>query len=243
MVWISHGSADGILAKNTLISWKSFSDQIRLTPGRDFVLACYSSCLEHYVSPEAMIGVGGPIDAILGGLVASYLLMPREQVLAKAWERLSDGVRGIGSPEQLLVTYVYGHLSTTETIDAVADLAALIADAALGEAAGEYLHPDMGAAASRLWEVTVAIILSLVNVMKDFIPWGAFVDGQAGNINSIIQDTISHLQWYEWLTLVGLSIVGAVADAFGVGEVGDILLVIDVTLFLANLWVDFNDLD
>ncbi|MDH4214518.1 MAG: hypothetical protein OEV85_11400 [Candidatus Thorarchaeota archaeon] len=90
VAWVSHGSEDGILAENNLISWRDFSRQIKLTPCRDIVLACYSNCLEDYVSPESIIGVDGSIDAVLGGLIASYILQPQDAIIHQVEKHVND---------------------------------------------------------------------------------------------------------------------------------------------------------
>jgi hypothetical protein len=105
VVWVSHGFEDGILAKNDLISWESFSNQIRLTLGRDIVLACHSACLENYVSSESMIGIDGSIDAILGGFVASYLLQPQDTTIRHAVGHLDDLLDGRASASLLGLSF------------------------------------------------------------------------------------------------------------------------------------------
>lgn len=90
VVWASHGSEEGILAQHDIIPWQMFSNQIQLTPGRDIVLACHSASLENFVSPGSMVGVDGSIDAILGGLLASYLLQPQDVIMHRVVDHVGD---------------------------------------------------------------------------------------------------------------------------------------------------------
>ncbi|RLI47688.1 MAG: hypothetical protein DRO73_11325 [Candidatus Thorarchaeota archaeon] len=74
VVWVSHGSEDGILAGSQVLSWQAFSSRIEMTPGKDIVLACNSAEINQYVSKGSVLSFGGAIDAILGGLIASFVL-------------------------------------------------------------------------------------------------------------------------------------------------------------------------
>ena len=90
VVWTSHGSEEGILAEHDIVPWQIFSKQIQLTPGRDIVLACHSACLENFISPGSMVGVDGSIDAVLGGLFASYLLQPQDVIIHRVVDHVGD---------------------------------------------------------------------------------------------------------------------------------------------------------
>ncbi|MHA1781077.1 MAG: hypothetical protein ACTSYL_09490 [Candidatus Thorarchaeota archaeon] len=74
VVWVSHGSDDGIVAGAQMLSWRAFSSRTQMTPGKDIVLACDSGEINQYVPTGAVLGFGGSIDAILGGLIASFIL-------------------------------------------------------------------------------------------------------------------------------------------------------------------------
>jgi hypothetical protein len=41
VIWVSHGSEDGILGCKEIISWQTFSRMTMMTPGKDIILACY----------------------------------------------------------------------------------------------------------------------------------------------------------------------------------------------------------
>ncbi|MCF2138293.1 MAG: hypothetical protein K9W43_13760 [Candidatus Thorarchaeota archaeon] len=73
VVWVSHGSKDGILAGSQVLSWRAFSDMIEMTPGNDIVLACDSNEITQYVVRSSVFSFG-MIDAILGGLITSLVL-------------------------------------------------------------------------------------------------------------------------------------------------------------------------
>ncbi|MCF2137065.1 MAG: hypothetical protein K9W43_07435 [Candidatus Thorarchaeota archaeon] len=74
VVWVSHGSDDGIVAGAQVLSWRAFSSRTQMTPGKDIVLACDSGEINQYVPTGAVLSFGGMIDAILGGLIASFIL-------------------------------------------------------------------------------------------------------------------------------------------------------------------------
>jgi len=57
-----------------VLSWQAFSSRIEMTPGKDIVLACNSAEINQYVSKGSVLSFGGAIDAILGGLIASFVL-------------------------------------------------------------------------------------------------------------------------------------------------------------------------
>ncbi|MHA1928857.1 MAG: hypothetical protein ACTSV2_09825 [Candidatus Thorarchaeota archaeon] len=74
VVWVSHGSDQGILVDDAVMSWESFSRNIKMTPSQDAVLACDSSNLDSYVLPSEAFLFDGPIDATIGALITSFIL-------------------------------------------------------------------------------------------------------------------------------------------------------------------------
>jgi hypothetical protein len=74
VVWVSHGSDQGILVDNNVMSWERFSQDIRMTPSKDVVLACDSSKLESYLSPSEAFLFEAAVEATLGALVVSFIL-------------------------------------------------------------------------------------------------------------------------------------------------------------------------
>ncbi|MFW9832790.1 MAG: hypothetical protein ACFFEK_02250 [Candidatus Thorarchaeota archaeon] len=74
VIWVSHGSDQGILVGNSVMSWQRFSYDIKMTPSRDVVLACDSSELSSYLSPGEAFLFDGAIEATLGALIASFIL-------------------------------------------------------------------------------------------------------------------------------------------------------------------------
>jgi hypothetical protein len=94
VVWISHGSEDGIALQGKTLSWENFISNIHLTNGKDIVLACESDQIYSYVTYEDAIAFGGAVDAIIGGFFAAWLLTGVIDALTSAFERvtaLNDG--------------------------------------------------------------------------------------------------------------------------------------------------------
>ncbi|MDF1538718.1 MAG: hypothetical protein P1Q69_07430 [Candidatus Thorarchaeota archaeon] len=94
VTWVSHGSEEGILVEKETISWRKFSSMTMLTLGRDIILACESANICSFATPGSVIGFNGAVDAMLGGLVVSYLLEREQVVLEKAYERVFDIISG-----------------------------------------------------------------------------------------------------------------------------------------------------
>ncbi|MCF2136015.1 MAG: hypothetical protein K9W43_02145 [Candidatus Thorarchaeota archaeon] len=101
VVWVSHGSEDGILAGSQMLSWQAFSSRTRMTPGKDIVLACDSAKINQYVSISQAVGVNGAIDASLGGMFAVLLLKPTQAILHDMANRFSDIIAGFVLPQFL----------------------------------------------------------------------------------------------------------------------------------------------
>ncbi|MCF2136641.1 MAG: hypothetical protein K9W43_05295 [Candidatus Thorarchaeota archaeon] len=78
VVWVSHGSKQGILAGSQVLSWQAFSNRIQMTPGKDIVLACDSSEVNKYVSSASVVGFNGVIDARLAGFLGSFLILSQD---------------------------------------------------------------------------------------------------------------------------------------------------------------------
>ncbi len=95
VVWVSHGSKEGILASRHVLSWKEFSSRLDMTPGKDIVLACNSANVYQFIPSRAeVVGIDGLVDAGLGGLVAAYLLSPTKDVLSQVMMRIDDILSG-----------------------------------------------------------------------------------------------------------------------------------------------------
>ncbi|MHA1245837.1 MAG: hypothetical protein ACTSPE_00645 [Candidatus Thorarchaeota archaeon] len=97
VVWVSHGSEEGILAGSQVLSWRTFSSRTEMTPGRDIVLACESNRVSRYIAKSSVMGFAGGVDAILGGLLSSYILSATrgtvatlDNVVSKYASRLAD---------------------------------------------------------------------------------------------------------------------------------------------------------
>lgn len=98
VVWVSHGSDNGINTNDETIPWEEFSHNIHITPNRDIVIACHSANINNFVSTADVIGIDGLVDAQLGGLVAAYLLAPSFELLDKAMTHVADLVSGDVEP-------------------------------------------------------------------------------------------------------------------------------------------------
>ncbi|MGQ4871069.1 MAG: hypothetical protein ACP6IT_04455 [Candidatus Thorarchaeota archaeon] len=105
VVWVSHGSEDGILAGSQLLSWRVFSSITRLTLGRDIVLACYSEYLTRSVESTriGVLSIGGIVDAVMGGLVASSILTGNLNHIGLLVDRYRSILSGGVQPEILSI--------------------------------------------------------------------------------------------------------------------------------------------
>ncbi len=113
VVWVSHGSDQGILVGNSVMSWQRFSQDIKMTPARDVVLACDSSELSSYLSPDEAFLFDGAIEATLGALIASFILNGAiaMQTLLTALTSLALGVIQIHFLELTFMEYVWATFS------------------------------------------------------------------------------------------------------------------------------------
>ncbi|MCF2138415.1 MAG: hypothetical protein K9W43_14380 [Candidatus Thorarchaeota archaeon] len=118
VVWVSHGSKQGILAGSQVLSWRTFSGRTQMTPGKDIVLACDSTALYRYVSTGSVFGFTGAVDAILGGLLVSFLLEPQKSILYRFSELNFDMVtnRRINSRFLGPTDYILDYLSEREAM-------------------------------------------------------------------------------------------------------------------------------
>jgi hypothetical protein len=101
VIWISHGSEDGIISHGALIDWAEFANSINSLPGKDIVLACHSEIIYERAPTAKPIAIGGNIDAILGGLIVSWLIRPNPDILGQAVNRAYDLSTGIEEPRTL----------------------------------------------------------------------------------------------------------------------------------------------
>ncbi|MHA1772218.1 MAG: hypothetical protein ACTSYL_01030 [Candidatus Thorarchaeota archaeon] len=76
VVWVSHGSEDGILAGTDIIPWRSFGRVLDVHPGLDLVLACDSEAVRAYTrSSSKVLTFNTVVDAVIGGILASYFYL------------------------------------------------------------------------------------------------------------------------------------------------------------------------
>ncbi|MHA1853368.1 MAG: hypothetical protein ACTSUF_07635 [Candidatus Heimdallarchaeaceae archaeon] len=82
VIWISHGSKDGVLINGNLKSWSVLAHSIQKTPNKDIVLACHSGYLitETDLSDSDVLTFNYQIDATIGALAVSYILTQKQSL-------------------------------------------------------------------------------------------------------------------------------------------------------------------
>jgi hypothetical protein len=86
VVWIGHGSQQGISTVQGILTWQEFAVQVKTAPSRDFILACDSNAILSYLpASNILMSFSGPTDARLGALMISYLLTGKTAVLEKGF--------------------------------------------------------------------------------------------------------------------------------------------------------------
>jgi len=98
VVWVSHGSDDGIIAKDETIPWEEFTHNVDITPRKDIIIACHSANINNFVSTTDAVGIDGLIDAELGGLIAACLLTSSFDIFGKAVTRMNELMSGDVEP-------------------------------------------------------------------------------------------------------------------------------------------------
>ncbi|MHA1772072.1 MAG: hypothetical protein ACTSYL_04465 [Candidatus Thorarchaeota archaeon] len=101
VVWVSHGSEQGILAGPHVLSWRAFSSRIQMTPGKDIVLACDSAKISKYVSFPQVLSFKGIVDAQLGALIISYILSQNSDIIPRINHYIQNMIAGKEQPTLL----------------------------------------------------------------------------------------------------------------------------------------------
>jgi len=110
VIWISHGSDQGIEVQEQVESWSFAKDLVERTMNKDIVLTCDSSKLLQYgVSSSEVITFSGEIDAELSALVFSYVLNNKESTVQQINSRVTELITNPNSMKPL-------YLSQTELI-------------------------------------------------------------------------------------------------------------------------------
>ncbi len=244
VVWVSHGSDKGILAQSHVLSWKTFSSRIEMTPGKDIVLACDSAAIYRYVDDRSAIGFTGAIDATLGGLVTTYLLAPSENVLTMMYEQMVVLLGGEATPSRLL-GYVIGHLGSNELFWACVGVAFLVVSLLAGY--------GMGWALEKATVRAIGLMLSLgyltifTNIVVMCIGWLsgevsllAFIASLIPIVLILIYYIIISVALYE---LWKVGVLGSSASAPWVTMISNIALVLTVVVLLLGILSDFTDSD
>jgi hypothetical protein len=90
VVWISHGSEEGIESASSVYSWEKMGALVKKLPGKDLILACESERLYEHHSSHDLLALGGRIDAELGGLVSAWILTGEWKTLGKVMSRATE---------------------------------------------------------------------------------------------------------------------------------------------------------
>ena len=109
IAWVSHGSDEGIMTSDGLLSWDDFSYNIARTPSRDIILACKSDNIYNYVNTISAVGINGIIDATLGGLLVSYLFEPQNNILEATIFHILEIISGAVEIVPLAYQLLNGH--------------------------------------------------------------------------------------------------------------------------------------
>jgi hypothetical protein len=83
MIWIGHGEKEGIAISDVLTTWSDFSKNLHQSRSLDIILSCYSTEIIHQSSltTNDVVTFNGEIDAVLGSLVASYVITKSQETL------------------------------------------------------------------------------------------------------------------------------------------------------------------
>lgn len=86
IIWIGHGTQEGILANNALMKWTQFSEKIKQSRSLDIILSCYSSEIiqQTTLTRNDVITFNNGIDSILGSLFIAYALTGSQTILSQA---------------------------------------------------------------------------------------------------------------------------------------------------------------
>lgn len=81
IIWVSHGSSQGIATEGGLLTWNSFASLVEMTPGKDVVLACDSSSLDEFIeSDEEVMTFDGLLEGRIWAYAISTLLLATKQI-------------------------------------------------------------------------------------------------------------------------------------------------------------------
>jgi len=97
IIWLGHGSEQGIRLMGSMVGWESFVINIkRTTPGRSILLSCFAvKALQYNDGGSDLITIGaGYIDAVLGGMLVSYILTGSASLISQTIHRVASLLRG-----------------------------------------------------------------------------------------------------------------------------------------------------
>jgi len=108
IVWIGHGGEEGIRVCGQQVGWVSFAASIKKsTSGRSILLSCFAvKALQYGDGCSRLITIGtGYVDAVLGGLLISYILTRSEGLFRQTLHRVSGLLQGDAGFLPLLLVY------------------------------------------------------------------------------------------------------------------------------------------
>lgn len=119
VIWIGHGNDQGIATDNFQMSWVEFASNIEKTPAKDIVLSCDSKNLVKQTDLEEtdVFTFEGSIDAVIGGLFSSYLIVRSQTIIDKLLVRAINIVSGIAQKEELAFVVDDGGGGSTSTVN------------------------------------------------------------------------------------------------------------------------------
>ncbi len=245
VVWVSHGSDEGILAGSQVLSWQAFSSRTEITPGKDIVLACHSAAMHHYVeNVDNVMTFDGVVDAVLGSLLVSAVITQTPNIIQRFIEYGFSLMRGAYFLNPL--SYVFAQLSYDEAGYWLA-LAMLV----LGSALFSYYNPDMGfwtktaciAAMAGISEVLITLAylhLGKISPMTAATKIVGFILGtMIGAMVTALTGNLLALGIFYACVLATIASWGASAGAIAVAKV--VSAFAGVLAFIAGLFTDIID--
>jgi hypothetical protein len=237
VVWISHGSEDGIALESKTLSWEDFVSNIHLTSGKDVVLACESDQVYSYVSHKEAIAFDGAVDAILGGFFVAWLLTGIRDALTSAFERVTSLDDGSAISDDL-------YWSTMEKAWFGIDAALFVVSAL--------------STAFALWKVTLnpmstmAVFASALQFLSVFLQFTVFICGAfSGTLSplSVATKLLSSIGLVIWAILTCAPwyvqiLAGVEAVVTGVARlVSIVLMIVGLVTLVSNMFNDMTDPD
>ncbi len=257
VIFVGHGSSEGIMTTNGLISWKEMSSIFSFSKSnQQFILSCDSEYGVEIAKKQGinMIGIPGKVDAIIGADVVSFAILRGyrlEENANIALARLKERAFTLNSVNFMPLSYV-PYLNQMGWVEAAVDLAnvvlltvsfwaaltAVYLSTKVGTAFAAYVYTASGSGLLRaLLDIVVGVIMGdagLVGtgIVAAFLPlFGFFLYLITNYISDIL----------ERLTALGLLTTDQAAFAASIAT--GILLAIKVGILVALLIVSLITLN